>query len=232
MPYKHYLLLVDIFLNGGGRRRIFQSFWNEDSHRGLKGGKEQFPCVSGLFPRISRLRNRGSGMGVQGRGPHSLRQGGGSGLDLKGGMTCCGDGGGGLCLATHTHWPVCIFPASLVPSSAHCTAWLQEAVQPSPVPHHPGCCWLPTGPALGPKAQPFCVDLTGQPSCNNGKLHPIVVKLLLLLLSRFSRVRLCDPQRQQPTRLPCPWDSPGKNTGVGCHFLLQCMKVKSESEVA
>ena len=40
------------------------------------------------------------------------------------------------------------------------------------------------------------------------------------------------PQRRQPTRLPCPWDSPGKNTGVGCHFLLQCMKVKSESEVA
>ena len=40
------------------------------------------------------------------------------------------------------------------------------------------------------------------------------------------------PQRQQPTRLPRPWDSPGKNTGVGCHFLLQCMKVKNESEVA
>ena len=40
------------------------------------------------------------------------------------------------------------------------------------------------------------------------------------------------PQRQQLTRLPCPWDSPGKNTGVGCHFLLECMKVKSESEVA
>ena len=40
------------------------------------------------------------------------------------------------------------------------------------------------------------------------------------------------PHRQQPTRLPDPWDSPGKNTGVGCHFLLQCMKVKSESEVA
>ena len=36
------------------------------------------------------------------------------------------------------------------------------------------------------------------------------------------------PHRRQPTRLPCPWDSPGKNTGVGCHFLLQCMKVKSE----
>ena len=40
------------------------------------------------------------------------------------------------------------------------------------------------------------------------------------------------PQRRQPTRLPRPWDSPGKNTGVGCHFLLQCMEVKSESEVA
>ena len=40
------------------------------------------------------------------------------------------------------------------------------------------------------------------------------------------------PHRRQPSRLPRPWDSPGKNTGVGCHFLLQCMKVKSESEVA
>ena len=40
------------------------------------------------------------------------------------------------------------------------------------------------------------------------------------------------PHRRQPNRLPRPWDSPGKNTGVGCHFLLQCMKVKSESEVA
>ena len=40
------------------------------------------------------------------------------------------------------------------------------------------------------------------------------------------------PHRRQPTRLRRPWESPGKNTGVGCHFLLQCMKVKSESEVA
>ena len=40
------------------------------------------------------------------------------------------------------------------------------------------------------------------------------------------------PRRRQPTRLPRSWDSPGKNTGVGCHFLLQCMKVKSESEVS
>ena len=48
--------------------------------------------------------------------------------------------------------------------------------------------------------------------------------------SRFSRVRLCVTHRRQPPRFPHPWDSPGKNTGVGCHFLLQCMKVKSESE--
>ena len=40
------------------------------------------------------------------------------------------------------------------------------------------------------------------------------------------------PHRWQPTRLPHPWDSPGKNTGVGCHFLLQCMTVKRESEAA
>ena len=48
------------------------------------------------------------------------------------------------------------------------------------------------------------------------------------MLSHFSHVRLCATHRWQPTRLPRPWDSPGKNTGVGCHFLLQCMKVKSE----
>ena len=56
--------------------------------------------------------------------------------------------------------------------------------------------------------------------------------LLLLLLSHFSRSFSVWPHRRQPTRLPRPWDSPGKNPGVGCHFLLQCMKVKSESEVA
>ena len=56
--------------------------------------------------------------------------------------------------------------------------------------------------------------------------------LLLLLLSCFSLVQLCATPRRQPTRLPRPWDSPGKNIRVGCHFLLQCMKMKSESEVA
>ena len=55
---------------------------------------------------------------------------------------------------------------------------------------------------------------------------------LFLLLSHFSCVRLCATHRRQPTRLPHPWDSAGKNPGVGCRFLLQCMKVKSESEVA
>ena len=55
---------------------------------------------------------------------------------------------------------------------------------------------------------------------------------MLLLLSHFSRVRLCVIPQTAATRLPRPWDSPGKNTRVGCHFLLQCMKMKSEKEVA
>ena len=54
----------------------------------------------------------------------------------------------------------------------------------------------------------------------------------LSLLSHLSCVRLCATPQTQPTRLCRPWDSLGKNTGVGCHFFLQCMKVKSESEVA
>ena len=54
--------------------------------------------------------------------------------------------------------------------------------------------------------------------------------MLPLLLSHFSMSDSVRPHRRQPTRLPRPWDSPGKNTTVGCHFLLQCMKVKSESE--
>ena len=55
---------------------------------------------------------------------------------------------------------------------------------------------------------------------------------LLLLLSHSVVSDSVWPYRRQPTRLPRPWDSPGKNIGVGCHFLLQCMKVKSENEVA
>ena len=57
--------------------------------------------------------------------------------------------------------------------------------------------------------------------------------LSLLLLSQASVVSdSVRPHRWQPTRLPCPWDSPGKISGVDCHFLLQCIQVKSESEVA
>ena len=56
--------------------------------------------------------------------------------------------------------------------------------------------------------------------------------LVLLLLSCFHCVRLCATSSMAAHQAPCPWDSPGKNTGVGCHFLLQCMKVKSQSEVA
>ena len=57
-------------------------------------------------------------------------------------------------------------------------------------------------------------------------------RMLLLLLSCSVMSDSVQLQRRQPTRLPRPWDSPGKNTRVGCHFLLQCMKVKSEREVA
>ena len=65
---------------------------------------------------------------------------------------------------------------------------------------------------------------------------PSIVSINVLLAAAAKSLQsyptLCGPHRWQPTRLPCPWDSPGKNTGVGCHFLLQCMRVKSESEVA
>ena len=59
-----------------------------------------------------------------------------------------------------------------------------------------------------------------------------IYSLLPLLLSRFSHVQLCRPHRWQPTRLPRPWDSPRKDTEMGCHFPLQCRKVKNEREVA
>ena len=55
--------------------------------------------------------------------------------------------------------------------------------------------------------------------------------VLLLLISHFSRVRLCATPETAAHQAPRPWNSPGKNTGVGCHCFLQCMKVKSESEV-
>ena len=97
----------------------------------------------------------------------------------------------------------------------------------------------------------FCnliTEVTSQYSCHillvkSKSLDPPTLKerglhkganssLLLLLLTRSVVSDSVQPHRWQPTRLLCPWDSPGKNTGVGCHCLLQCMKVKSESEVA
>ena len=61
--------------------------------------------------------------------------------------------------------------------------------------------------------------------------HPRQAAAAAAAKSRQSCLTLCDPIDGSPPLL-CPWDSPGKNTGVGCYFLLQCMKVKSESEVA
>ena len=67
---------------------------------------------------------------------------------------------------------------------------------------------------------------------NKTKNFDIEESLCYAMLSHFSHVRLCVTPQTAATRLPRPWDSPGKTTGVGCDFLLQCMKVKSESEVA
>ena len=57
----------------------------------------------------------------------------------------------------------------------------------------------------------------------------LLLLLLLLLLSCFSRVRPCETPERAAYQAPRPWDSPGKNTGVGCHFLLQCLTVKVKS---
>ena len=67
--------------------------------------------------------------------------------------------------------------------------------------------------------------------CTNKDENKAKSQMLLLLLNQFSRIRLCATPEMVAHQAPHPWDSPGKNTGVGCHFLLQCMKVKSESEV-
>ena len=78
------------------------------------------------------------------------------------------------------------------------------------------------------------MDTVGEGQCGtNGESSTDIYTLLLLLLpSRFSRVPLCATPETAAHQAPHPWDSPGKNTGVGCPFLLQCMRVKSESEVA
>ena len=74
---------------------------------------------------------------------------------------------------------------------------------------------------------PFRVGRTSEMRRTSPFLNPIGPHWLL---SHFSRLTLCDPIDGSPPGSR-PWDSPGRNTGVGCHFLLQCMKVKSKSEV-
>ena len=66
----------------------------------------------------------------------------------------------------------------------------------------------------------------------NIQYPPIIKTAAAAAKSLQSCPTLCDPIDGSPPRLPRPWESPGKNTGMGCHFLLQCIKVKSKSEVA
>ena len=87
----------------------------------------------------------------------------------------------------------------------------------------PGCSWDLSSTGISPL---LCISC----SYSLGKQHPKTAAAAVESLQ--SCPTLCDPIDGSPPRLPRPWDSPGKNTGVGCHFLLQCMKVKSESEVA
>ena len=89
-------------------------------------------------------------------------------------------------------------------------------------------------PSLGELSHPEIEPRSLALQADSLPFEPQETYLLLLLQSRFSCVRLCATPEMAPasTRLPCPWDSPGNNIGVGCHFLLQCMKVKSESEVS
>ena len=81
-------------------------------------------------------------------------------------------------------------------------------------------CWQSAAPA-GQAA----VSQHGRKSPNAPAFLTLLL-LLLLLLSRFSCVQLCATPETAALQAPCPWDSPGKNTGVGCHFLLRCMGVR------
>ena len=103
--------------------------------------------------------------------------------------------------------------------------------------------WKDIHPPLSSPDSSMCMCLALNSGFKFCLLHPcfvtsilclLLLKLyyIMLLLSCFSCVQLCATPWRQPIRLRRPWDSPGKNTGVGCHFLLQRMKVKSESDVA
>ena len=82
------------------------------------------------------------------------------------------------------------------------------------------------------RKQQLELDMEQQTGSKSGKEY---VKAVYRHPAAAKSLQLCptvQPHRRQPTRLPHPWDSLSKNTGVGCHFLFQCMKVKSQSEVA
>ena len=81
-----------------------------------------------------------------------------------------------------------------------------------------------------------CVCLAESPCCAPETLAALLIGYAAAATAAAKSLQSCPTlcvrlPRRQPTRLPRPWDSPGKNTGVGCHFLLQCMKVKSLSHV-
>ena len=99
--------------------------------------------------------------------------------------------------------------------------------------HWSGLPCPPPGDLLNPGIKPTCPEtpalaITAFTTAATWEASNSLTAAKLLQLCPT----LCGPHRQQPNSLPNPWGSPGKNTGVGCHFLLQCMKMKSESEVA
>ena len=88
-----------------------------------------------------------------------------------------------------------------------------------------------------PKIKLFGINNLYSVRSTSLKVSIFIFKLCVLYAAAAAKLlqlcpTLCDSVGRQPTRPPRPWDSPGKNTGVGYHFLLQCMKVKSEGEVA
>ena len=86
---------------------------------------------------------------------------------------------------------------------------------------------MPPGVRSGPQVVEIKLPWKGSVMAGVDDGAAAAAALLQLHVSDSGR-----PHRWQPTRLPRPWGAPGKNTGVGCHCLLQCMKVKSDSEVA
>ena len=121
--------------------------------------------------------------------------------------------------------------------------WSSERNRPRMIAQQSGLCceWRTINSLLNTRA----ADLPGRPWVQSFQIRDPLKKHLHFTFQKDGLdyyVNCCccvtsvvsdsvRPHRWQPTRLPRPWDSPGKNTGVGCHFLLQCMKVKSERQV-